>query len=72
MPSKNTPPGAVGLGIWGNHGVWLVFGSMVGLLVGIFFDNIALGIPLGVSLGAGLGLVVGSIFIARKNDHGES
>ena len=73
MTSKNTPPGA-GLGIWGNLGVWIVFGAAFGLLVGVFFDNIALGISLGLSLGAGLGVVVGSIFIARKkkNAHGES
>jgi hypothetical protein len=72
MPSKNIPPGAVSLGIWRNHGVWLVFGSMVGLLVGTFFDNVGLGIPLALPLGAGLGLVVGSVFIARRNDAGES
>jgi len=72
MTSKNTPPSAEGLGIWGNLGVWIVFGSMFGLLVGIFFDDIALGSGLGVSMGAGLGVVVGSIVIARRNSDGGS
>ena len=72
MTSKNTPTGAAGLGIWGNLGIWIAFGSSFGLLVGIFFDNIALGSGLGVSLGAGLGVVVGSIVIARRNSDGES
>jgi hypothetical protein len=65
-------PGAVGLGIWGNLGVWIAFGSLFGLLVGIFFDNIALGIPLGLALGAGLGVAVGSVVIARRNARDES
>ena len=72
MTSKNTPPGAAGLGIWGNLGVWIAFGSLFGVVVGSFFDNVALGVALGLSLGAGLGVVVGSVFIARRNAHGES
>ncbi len=68
MTSKNTLPGAVGLGIWGNLGVWIAFGSLFGVVVGGFFDNVALG----VALGAALGVAVGSVFIARRNDAGES
>ena len=72
MTSKNTPPGAEGLGIWGNLGVWIAFGSMFGLLVGVFFNNVALGSGLGVSLGAALGILVGSVVIARRNARDES
>jgi hypothetical protein len=76
MTSKNTPPGAEDLGMWGDLGVWTVFGCLfgtsVGTVVGLFVDNIALGLAFGVSLGLLLGVVVGSVFIARKNDHGES
>ncbi len=68
MTSKNTPPGAAGLGIWGNLGVWVAFGTLFGTVVGIFLDNIALS----VALGAALGVVVGSVFLARRNDTGES
>jgi hypothetical protein len=68
MTSKNTPPGAAGLGIWGNLGAWTAFGSLFGTVFGVVFDNIALG----VSLGTALGVAVGAVFIARKNDHGES
>ncbi|WP_066364043.1 hypothetical protein [Herbidospora mongoliensis] len=68
MTSNNMPSGAEGLGISGNLGVWLAFGSIFGTTVGIFFDNIALGVALGLALG----LVVGSVFIARRNDAGES
>lgn len=72
MTSNNTPPGAAGLGIWGNLGVWIAFGSLFGVVVGVFFDNVALGSGLGVSLGAGLGVVVGSVVIARRNARRES
>ncbi len=72
MTSKNTPPGAAGLGIWGNLGVWIAFGCLFGVVVGGFFDNGALGIPLGVALGTALGAAVGSVFIARRNSDGGS
>jgi hypothetical protein len=72
MTSKKTPPGAEGLGIWGNLGVWIAFGTSFGLLVGVFFDNVALGSGLGVSLGAALGVLVGSVVIARSNSDDES
>ena len=68
MTSKNTPPGAVGPGLWGNLGVWIAFGSLFGVVVGGFFDNVGFGI----ALGAGLGVVVGTVFIARRNAHGGS
>nr|WP_221374566.1 hypothetical protein [Actinoplanes polyasparticus] len=68
MTSKNTPPGAAGLGPWGNLGVWIAFGSLFGVVVGGFFDNAGFG----VALGAGLGVVVGSVFIARRNAQGRS
>jgi hypothetical protein len=73
MTSKDTPPGAEGLGIWGNLGVWIVFGSAFGLLVGVLFNNVALGVPLGLSLGPALGLLLWLVFIApRRNSHDES
>jgi len=68
MTSKDTPPGAAGLGIWGNLGVWIAFGSLFGVVGGVLFNNVALGI----ALGAGLGVAVGSVVIARRNDAGES
>jgi len=68
MTSKNTSAGAVGLGLWGNLGIWIAFGSLFGVVVGGFFDKVGLGIPLGVCLG----VVVGSVFIARRNAHGGS
>ena len=68
MTSNNTPPGDGGLGIWGNLGTWIAFGCLFGVVVGVFFDNVALGIPLGLCLG----VVVGSVFIARRNSDGES
>jgi hypothetical protein len=68
MTSKNTPPGATGLGLWGNLGVWIAFGSLFGVVTGVFFDNVGFG----VALGAGLGVVVGSVFIARSNAQGGS
>jgi hypothetical protein len=69
MTSKNTPPGAEGLGTWGNLGIWIVFGSAFGLLVGGFFDNVGLG----VALIPALGLVLWLVFIApRRNARGES
>ena len=46
MTSNDTPPGAAGLGIWGNIGVWIAFGSLFGVLVGGFFDNFGLGVAL--------------------------
>jgi hypothetical protein len=68
MTNKNTPPGGVGLGLWGNLGIWIAFGSLLGVVIGGFFDNVG---P-GIALGAGLGVVVGSVFIARRNAHGGS
>ena len=68
MTSNDKPPGAAGLGIWGNLGVWIAFGSLFGLLVGGLFDNVGLGVALGLCLG----VVVGSVFIARRNAHGKS
>ena len=69
MTSKNTPPGAAGLGIWGNLGIWIAFGLPFGVVVGGFFDNVALGTALGPTLGLALWLV----FIApRRNAHGGS
>jgi hypothetical protein len=47
MTSNNTPPGAAGLGIWGNLGIWLAFGSSFGVLVGSFFDSAGLGAAYG-------------------------
>ena len=68
MTSKNTPPGAEGLGIWGNLGIWIAFGSSFGLLVGVFFNNIALGSGLGVSLGAALGVAAWAVFIGPRSN----
>jgi len=68
MTSKDTPPGAAGLGLWGNLGIWIAFGSLFGVVVGGFFDNAGLGIALGMCLG----VIVGSVFIARRNAHGGS
>ena len=69
MTSNNTPPGAAGLGIWGNLGIWLAFGSSFGVVVGGFFDNVGLG----AAYGPLLGLVLWLVFIApRRNDTGES
>jgi hypothetical protein len=61
MTSKNNPSGADGLGIWRHLGVWIAFGSALGVLAGVFFGNIGLGIALGTALG----VAVGSAFIAR-------
>ena len=77
MTSNNTPPGAAGLGIWGNLGIWIAFGSAFGLLFGVFvagfFDNLALSVALGLSFGTALGVVAWTVFIApRSNDRGES
>jgi hypothetical protein len=68
MTSKNTPPGAVGPGIWGNLGIWIAFGSLFGVVVGVLFDNVGLG----VAFGAGLGVVAGTVVIARRNARGGS
>ncbi|GIH05845.1 hypothetical protein Rhe02_39120 [Rhizocola hellebori] len=69
MTSNNTPPGDAGLGIWGNLGIWIAFGAAFGLLVGGFFDNVALGI----ALGPALGVAAWAVFIApRRNARGES
>lgn len=68
MTSNNTPPGAAGLGIWGNLGVWIAFGSAFGLIVGIFFDNVGLGL----ALGPGVAVAAWAVFIARRNACGES
>jgi len=68
MTSNDTPSGTAGLGIWGNLGVWIAFGSLFGVVVGGFFDNVGLGVALGLCLG----VVVGSVFIARRNARGES
>src|SRR5688572_31786736 len=68
MTSDNTPRDAVGRGIWGNLGVWIAFGSAFGLLVGGFFDNVALGL----TLGPGVAVACWAVFIAQRNDHRES
>ena len=68
MTDKDTPPDAAGLGIWGNLGVWIALGAAFGLLVGGFFDNVALG----VSLGSGLAVAAWAVFTARMNSHRES
>ena len=69
MTSNNTPPGATGLGIWGNLGIWISFGAAFGLLVGTLFD----GIGIGLALGAGLGIAAWAVFIApRRNARGDS
>ena len=69
MTSNDTPPGAAGLGIWGNLGIWIAFGATVGILVGTFFDNVGLG----VALGPALGVAAWAVFIApRRNARGES
>lgn len=73
MTSNNTPPPAAGLGIWANLGIWIAFGAVFGLLVGVFFDNAALGSGLGLSLGAGLGVAAWAVFIgSRRNARGDS
>jgi hypothetical protein len=69
MTSDNTPPGAAGLGIWANLGIWIAFGAAFGVLVGGFFGNIALG----AALGPAVGVAAWAVFIApRTNAHGES
>jgi hypothetical protein len=68
MTSNNTPPGAAGLGIWGNLGIWVAFGSAFGLLVGGFFDNAGLGI----ALGPALAVAAWAVFMAGRNDAGGS
>ena len=69
MTSNNTPPRAAGPGIWGLLGLWIAFGALFGLLVGVFFDNVG---P-GIALGSGLGLVVYLVFVApRRNARGGS
>jgi hypothetical protein len=66
MTSKNTPPDAAGLGIWGNLGLWIAFGAAFGVVAGGFFDNVGLGIALGAALGVLIGVVIGSVVIARN------
>ncbi|MEU4560645.1 hypothetical protein AB0F72_19890 [Actinoplanes sp. NPDC023936] len=68
MTSKNTPPDAAGAGLWGNLGIWIALGTLVGVVVGSFFDDNGLGI----ALGASLGVAAGTVFIARRNPHGGS
>ena len=69
MTSNDTPPGAAGLGIWGNLGIWIAFGAAAGVLIGVFFDNVGLG----VALGPALGVAAWAVFIApRSNARGES
>jgi hypothetical protein len=69
MTSNNTPPGAGGLGIWGNLGVWIALGAAFGVVVGVYFDNVGLG----VALGPCVGVVAWAVFIApRRNARGES
>ncbi|MFC7533156.1 hypothetical protein [Actinoplanes sp. GCM10030250] len=68
MTSDNTPPGAAGLGVWGNLGVWIAFGSAFGLIVGLFFDNAGLGL----ALGPGVAVAVWAVVVAQRNDAGES
>jgi hypothetical protein len=69
MTSNDTPPGAAGLGIWENIGIWIAFGAAAGLLVGAFLDNVALG----VGLGPALGVAAWAVFIApRRNAGSES
>lgn len=69
MTSNNTPSGAAGLGIWANLGIWIAFGSLVGVVVGVPFDNVALG----VALGPALGVAAWAVFIApRRNARRDS
>ena len=72
MTSNNTPPGAAGLGIWANLGIWIAFGAAFGLLfgvvAGVFLDNVALGTGLGLSLGSGLGVAAWAVFIAPRGN----
>jgi len=69
MTSNDTPSGAAGLGIWRNIGIWIAFGAAAGLLVGVFFDNVALG----VGLGPALGVAAWAVIIApRTNARRES
>jgi hypothetical protein len=70
MTSNNTPPGAAGLGIWGNLGTWIAFGLLFGVVVVEgFFDTAGLGISLGLLLG----VAAWAVFIApRRNARGDS
>ena len=69
MTSNNTPPPAAGLGIWANLGIWIAFGSLFGVVVGISFDNVGIG----VALGSSLGIVAWAVFIApRRNARRDS
>ncbi|GLY97506.1 hypothetical protein [Actinoplanes sp. NBRC 103695] len=73
MTSNNTPQPAAGLGIWENLGIWIAFGSLAGVVVGVFFDNVGIGVALGSGLGASLGIVAWAVFIApRRNARGDS
>jgi hypothetical protein len=76
MTSNNTPPGAAGLGIWANLGVWIAFGAAFGaafgVIVGVLFDN-ASAFGLCVAFGPALGVAAWAVFIApRRNARGES
>jgi len=72
MTSNNTPPGAAGLGIWENLGVWISFGAAFGVLVGLLFFN-ASAFGLCVAFGPALGVAAWAVFIApRGNARGES
>jgi hypothetical protein len=77
MTSNNTPPPAAGLGIWANLGIWIAFGSALGLLFGIvvggLFDNAGLVVALGLSLGPALGVAAWAVFVGpRRNARGDS
>ncbi|RSM43450.1 hypothetical protein DMB66_53360 [Actinoplanes sp. ATCC 53533] len=69
MTSNDTPPGAAGLGIWANLGIWIAFGAAFGVLVDSVFGTAGLGI----ALGPALGVAAWAVFIApRRNARGES
>ncbi|MEV7629963.1 hypothetical protein [Actinoplanes sp. NPDC089786] len=70
MTSNNTPPPAAGLGIWANLGIWIAFGSLFGVVVGVFSDNVGIGVALGSGLGASLGIVAWAVFIAPRRNAG--
>lgn len=68
MTSKNTPPGAAGLGIWGDLGIWIAFGALFGVVAELFYN-----VTLGIALGPALGVAAWAVFIApRRNARDES